>query len=101
MKEVVTLKLISGEEIIGEMVNETLEGIKIKAPHMLMLMPGQGVAFIPYLLSCKDEEITIQKEYIIVQKSSDKAYIEQYQSNMSDIVAPSKQIVTSDTIIGG
>ena len=97
--KVIALKLITSEEIIGELVGENGEEIYLKNVVTVSIQPGpDGRAalgffpFMPYL--GKDKTITFKKSQIIVQEEVDDQMRNQYNSVFGGVVVPPKQIIT-------
>jgi hypothetical protein len=83
--DVVTLKLTSGEELIGRFVEETASGVKIERPMMLAAGP-QGLGMAPYVFTVNpDRAITINHHAITMQASTDKAMADQYLQSTTGI----------------
>lgn len=83
--EVISMKLVTGEEVIGKMVEENSHGIKISKPMSLSMSP-QGVGLIPFLFTVNPEkEITINYGAIVVQAVTDKQFADQYIQSTTGI----------------
>jgi len=76
--EVVTIKLITGEELVGKLVEEMTDGLKVSKPVVLSVGP-QGVGMIPYLFTVNpNKEIVILNSAIITKTVCDKQFADQY-----------------------
>jgi len=69
---VICLKMSSGEELIGTLVNETDEFVHIKEVSAVMMMqgevPGQfRMGLMPFLPYSESEEFTIAKRAVVTQ----------------------------------
>ena len=84
--EVVTLKLTSGEEIIGKLVDDTADcHIKISKP-MVIAMGQQGPGLVPYLFTVSpDKTIKIQRSVLVVFEATEKSYADAYIQNTTGI----------------
>ena len=83
--DVVTLKLTSGEEIVGRYVEETAHGIKIEKPMVLAAGP-QGLGMAPYVFTVNpDRAVTINHPAIAMQAQTDKAMADQYLQSTTGI----------------
>ena len=76
--DTVTIKLSSGEEIIGEFIEETDTEIVINKPTVLTAAQ-QGVQFMPWILTAEDQRIPISKRHVaaapmVVKDEVSKAY---------------------------
>ena len=67
MTDVVTLKLNSGEEVIGRLIGEEANGdLRVCKP--ICLTPGQeGFGMIPWMMSAEDGEMVFNRNSIIAQ----------------------------------
>jgi hypothetical protein len=76
--DIISLKLISGEEIIGKFVKEEMTSITINKPLAIAMTPkGPGLAPIMFTVS-PDNEYSINKSVIVFQGSTVKEIGEQY-----------------------
>ena len=76
--EVVTIKMVSGEEIIAKYVEETANGHKITKP-MMLSMSSQGVGMVPYLFTVNpDTEIVINRGAVSVIVNTEADFSKQY-----------------------
>jgi len=73
--DVKVLKLITGEEVMARVSNNLSNGgglITLDKPMTLQAVPGQqpgqmGFALVPWLMSGKNEKITISIDHVIAQ----------------------------------
>jgi hypothetical protein len=83
--EVVSLKLISGQELLAKLVEETTTMYKISKP-LVLSMSQQGIGMIPFMFTVDPEkEISISKSAIIVIANCDKQFADQYISGTTGI----------------
>ena len=84
--EVVTLKLTSGEEIIGKLVDDTADcHIKISKP-MVIAMGQLGPGLVPYLFTVSpDKTIKISRSVLVVFEATEKSYADAYIQNTTGI----------------
>jgi len=76
--EVVTLKLTSGEELIGKLVEETDAHYKLSRP-MVIAMGQQGPGLMPYLITVSpDKDIKLSKGTVTVVAATDKMFADQF-----------------------
>ena len=85
--DVKVLKLITGEEVMARVSNNLSNGgglITLDKPMTLQAVPGQqpgqmGFALVPWLMSGKNEKITISIDHVIAQDDpkdrSEKNYL--------------------------
>lgn len=90
-------KLISGEEVIGEVVNETEKFLTLKHPVVVALQPTAdgrvGMGFLPFM-PYVNEPVTIPLDKVIVLEVVDDNMKNQYNSVFGGIVTPPKTLIT-------
>lgn len=83
--EVITVKLTSGEELIGKLVEENPVFLKLSKPLVLSMGP-QGVGMVPYLFTVSPEkDIKIYKSTVTVYEITDKQFADSYISGTTGI----------------
>jgi hypothetical protein len=76
--DVVSIKLASGEELIGKFVSEDADTVKLEKTLMLA-MSQKGIGMAPYMMTVNpDSKINVNKNLIIVIAESDKEIAAQY-----------------------
>jgi hypothetical protein len=76
--DVVTLKLTSGEELIGKLVEDGPLYIKLGKP-MVLTMNQQGIGMAPYLFTVNpDRDIRIFKNTVVVFEPTLKEFSDSY-----------------------
>ena len=76
--DIVTMKLVTGEEIISKFVEGNDSFYKINKPLVLSITPN-GVAMTPFLFTAEiTGDITIPKNVVIAIASTDKSTAGQY-----------------------
>ena len=84
--DVKVLKLITGEEVIARVSEESSNLLTLDKPMTLQMLPpntstGQmGFAMVPWMKAAKNEKITITIEHILVEdeasEQTDKNYLQ-------------------------
>lgn len=83
--EVVTIKLISGEEIVGKLTEEQSLCYKISKP-LVLSMTQKGLGMMPYLFTVNpDKDIKINKSAVIIIEATDKDFANQYLQGTTGI----------------
>lgn len=83
--EVVTLKLMSGEEVIAKLVEETDKGYKLSKPMTLSMSP-QGVGMIPFAMTVDmEKDVTIRSSAVIAVEATEKQFSDAYVQNTTGI----------------
>lgn len=90
--DVVTLKMSSGEELLGCFVSEDAGSYTIDRPVTLSVGPKGGPALTPYLMTVNPgntRNLKINKALVVCLANTDKELADQYTSALSGIqVAP-------------
>lgn len=77
VNDVVTLKLIGGDEILGKLVSMD-NGYTISKP-LLVMMAQQGFGLMPYILTANpDKNVTIDKSHVITITKTLEAVSKEY-----------------------
>jgi hypothetical protein len=84
--EVVTIKLTSGEEIIGKLEDESADcHIKMSKP-MVVAMGQQGPGLMPYLFTVNpDKTVKISRSVLVIMEATDKSFADAYIQNTTGI----------------
>lgn len=76
--DTVSLKLISGEEVVGR-VGETTDGVIILTKPMTFIMGPQGLGMVPYMFSApQDAKIKIKDSAVVAIIKTDEQVSKQY-----------------------
>lgn len=71
INDIVTVKLVSGEEIVGRMTDRTHESIALSKPVQIAMQPvgpGQmGLGFLPVLGSVEDATLHFQVQNLLIK----------------------------------
>jgi hypothetical protein len=93
------IKMISGEDLIAEVVVQTGNEIIIKNPVRVVVMPSKAnpqtptVGFAPWAEFSEEKEFTIHKAHVIVTMKPVQEFVNQYNSMFSGILLPEKKII--------
>lgn len=83
--EVITIKLTSGEELIGRLVEENDNHYKLAKP-MVLTMGQQGLGMAPYLFTVSpDKDVPINKSAVTVAIATDKEMANSYTQGTTGI----------------
>ena len=83
--EVITLKLTSGEELVGKLVEETDAYFKLSRP-MVIGMGAKGPGLMPYLFTVHpDKDIKLSKITVTVAEATDQEFAKQFLESTSGI----------------
>lgn len=93
--EIVTVKLSSGEEIIGKLCSNSSTTVVISKPLTMTLIqvpgqPGQGaVAFVPFMLGINENsEVHLNKQCVIAMAVAQHAAASGYMKNTTGLEMP-------------
>jgi hypothetical protein len=82
---VVTLKLVSGEEIIAKYVEDSSDSIKISKPMSLSMSP-KGLGMMPFAFTVGgDKDISVFKTAVIMISVTDKQFADQFIQSTTGI----------------
>jgi hypothetical protein len=94
--DIVTIKIVTGDEIMGKFVEDTMGSITLDRPVMLAMMQ-KGPAMAPVLLTVNpDAKLTFNSNAIITMAESDPEVGKQYVFQTTGI-----QPVSAGSIIKG
>ena len=82
--DVVSLKLLNGDEIIARFENETSDEITISRP-LALTMGAQGLGMIPWVFLGDKEEMTLKRSHVFVMIPSKKDAADQYMQGTTGI----------------
>ena len=83
--EIVTLKIISGAEIIAKLEEETDTHYKLSKP-MVLNVTQQGMALMPYILSVDPEiKVDMSKANVCMIAPTEKQFSDGYTQNTTGI----------------
>ena len=86
--DVITLKMSSGEELIGQYIEEDNGSYTIDRPVCLGQGPKGGPALMPYLMTVSPDRarnLKINKALVVTTGNTDKELADQYTSALSGI----------------
>lgn len=87
--DIISIKLISGEEIITKLVNDDLVTVTISKPVSLITNNQTGqVALLPLIFSGDDVELDIQKNHILAMIKTKAVHAKEYVKITSAIIQP-------------
>lgn len=82
--DVISLKLINGDEIIARFENENNDEITINRPLAITIGP-QGLGMMPWMFLGEKENITLKKSHIFASSLSKKDAADQYMQGTTGI----------------
>lgn len=92
------IKLVTGEEIMGEVESETSTHITLENPVQVALQPTRtgemGLSFLPFMPYLGKVKYDIPLDKTILVKEVDEQMKNQYNSVFGGIVVPPKTLIT-------
>jgi hypothetical protein len=82
--DTVSIKLISGEEIIGRLDEDNAEYIKLNRPKSVSI-GAQGLGMMPFMFLGGADNVTIKHSHIIVMVLAEKSAADQYVQGTTGI----------------
>lgn len=83
--EVVTLRIVSGEEVVAKLVEETETSYKISRP-MTITLSGQGIGMMPFVFTTPpDKNLEINKSTVTMISPTELNFADQYISGTTGI----------------
>lgn len=82
--DVVSIKLVTGEEIIARLEEETDQHVKVSKPLAVTLGP-QGLGMIPFMFLTSKETITFKQQHVLFMGPSKKDAADQYMQGTTGI----------------
>lgn len=82
--EVVSIKLISGEEIIARLEEEGIQQVKISKPLLVAAGP-QGLGMMPFVFLAAGETMSLKQDHIMTMNPAKKEAAEQYLQGTTGI----------------
>jgi len=91
-------KLITGEEIMAELLGQDSLGVRFKNAVRIVIMPGKtmsdaNVGLAPWSQFSSDVDLVIDKSHIICILTPIQEFVNQYNSMFGGIVSPSKKLI--------
>lgn len=76
--DVVSIKLLTGEEIIARFESDESDTVIVSKPATLATNPQGGLGIMPWMISSNPEQIHINKTAIIAKSPTDKELADQF-----------------------
>ena len=102
-KNIKLIKLITGEQIMAEVTENTSAALKISNPTLIVVLPSKtnsqqpSVGLAPWAEFSDDKEISIDKLHVIAIMNPIKDFIDQYNRIFSKIITPSSSTLIFPT----
>ena len=95
------IKLITGEELLGEVTDYHIEdNILLKNPVRIVVMPNKidpktpNIGFAPWAEFTDDKTFVLDKSHILAIMNPIKEFVNQYNSMFGGLVLPTGNLIT-------
>lgn len=82
--EVISIKLVNGDEIIGRFDSENNDEVKIERPLAITIGP-QGLGMMPWMFLGSKDIVTLKKQHVMAMMPSKKEASDQYMQGTTGI----------------
>jgi hypothetical protein len=82
--DIVSIKLVNGDELIAKLEYETADTIKVHKP-LAITVNGQGLGMIPWIFLGDRDMITLKQSHVLAMVPSKKDAAKQYLEGTSGI----------------
>lgn len=87
LNDVVTLKLVGGDEIIGRLADERMSDYVELTKPQLVMMGQQGFGLVPYVLTANPEAaIKVEKAHIIATTKTFEGVAKEYLKQTTGLI---------------
>jgi hypothetical protein len=82
--DIVSIKLVNGDELIARFDEETASTVKIEKP-LAITLGAQGLGMIPWMFLGSDDSVLLKKEHVLAMMNSKKDAADQYLQGTTGI----------------
>lgn len=83
--DIISLKMINGDELIARFEGETTDEIKIERPLALTMSPQGALGMVPWMFLSAKHNITLKKSHVFAMAPSQKEAADQYMQGTTGI----------------
>ena len=93
------LRLLNGQDVLGEVISETKDTITLKNPVRVMVVPSKtdpkdpSVGFAPYCEWSTDKEVEINAYHVLAKMTPVPEFINQYNAVFGGVMVPDNKII--------
>lgn len=101
-KNLKIVRLLTGEEILGDVQGTTNEQITMIDPVRILLIPSKNdpqtpsVAFAPLSQWATDREVHLNRSHVLTVLNPVPEFVNQYNAQFGGIIVPETKIITPD-----
>lgn len=100
MTKIMLIKLVTGEDIMAEVIRETLDTMTLKNPIRIIVIPGKQndpkgptVGFAPWQEFADNNECEIKKHHVITTAAPIVEFLNNYKATFGGIVVPQAKLI--------
>lgn len=99
VKELKIIRMLTGEELIAEVIADGVQTIKVRNALRIVLMPSRNdpnnptVGLAPYLQFSEDKELTLNKNCVITLATPIDEFVNQYNTTFGGLVVPNSKLI--------
>jgi hypothetical protein len=87
--DIITIKLMSGEEVLARLVEIKEDTIKVSKPRAVVNIPNKGIGLGPFVFTVpQNTEIEIHKNNVVCYAETEDGMARQYQEGTSGLTLP-------------
>lgn len=84
VNDIVTIKLLTGEEVMATLINNDGDTITVKKPSTIA-SNGQGMGIVPWMMTSRTESVEINKTAVIAMALTEEEIAKAYTETTSSI----------------
>ena len=87
--DIITIKLMSGEEVLARLIEVTDTSIKISKPRAVVNIPNKGIGLGPFVFTVpQTADIEIFKSNVVCYTETEDGMARQYREGTSGLTLP-------------
>ena len=87
--DIITIKLMSGEEMLAKLIEITQDSIKISKPRAVVNIPNKGIGLGPFVFTVpQNADVEIYKNNIVCFTETEDGMARQYREGTSGLTLP-------------
>jgi len=87
--DIITIKLMSGEEVLAKLIEITQDSIKISKPRAVVNIPNKGIGLGPFVFTVpQNADVEIYKNNIVCFTETEDGMARQYREGTTGLTLP-------------
>ena len=87
--DIITIKLMSGEEVLAKLIEITQDSIKISKPRAVVNTPNKGIGLGPFVFTVpQNADVEIYKNNIVCFTETEDGMARQYREGTTGLTLP-------------